>query len=527
MRNAAARSARCLAGLLVSAAITGPAAPAVAADATNFASFMLRHDETISEGAAFDTYVDENPGETQASPLLITGIVSGQYGDHELTVVAVSDSEFGTSVSLKTRITHAFDVRGEQPNHHIWEAFTSDATARAGIDDVLALGNLPVSLVVMKLYWDVHGYEEADAAFSASQGPIVVLDANVRLDVTIGGCGPPSVHESVEQKLVAAKGLLEEPLDGKTVRLEDRVAIKINCIVRPEPVTVNAVLQTDSHTHMLNDGIERNLSLTGRHLAYFEDSADLIGILFEDEDGNVLPNVQVQSSNGYTYPVLTSPPPELVPEKTLLSPTRVPSNDMGSFSDEVLPEKMIDHSGLDKEFTSGETDFDVYFDLEPEPFGDGYYANNWQSEVALTLPLMGTLDFDFGNAYRFDRLAFWNRTLEDIRISFALDPDGPWEPAGSFTLENQISSGFVYRAEVVELDRVYEGQYLRVDVDSVYPISPLDTFGYAMVGEIAASAGPVTVGLPEPGTGAVGAAAVLALLLLRKRQRVSVGTKPR
>jgi hypothetical protein len=203
------------------------------------------------------------------------------------------------------------------------------------------------------------------------------------------------------------------------------------------------------------------------------------------------------------------------PTPVIVSPTQVLRNDMGAYSDEVLPEKMIDHSGLDQSFTSGETEFDAYFDLTPEPFAQGYYANNWQSEVSFDLPLTGTLDFGFGSAYRFDRLAFWNRTLEAIRISFALDPDGPWEPAGDFTLENQSFSTLSYRAQVLPLDQVYEGRYLRVDVDSVYLASPQDSFAYASIGEVAASA----VLVPEPGAGAESVAALLALAARMRRAR--------
>ena len=397
------------------------AIPSTALGPTNTAEFTLRHDETIVYGEPFDTYSDEGYDASEA-PTMITGFVDGQYGTHELTAAAFSETKPDGNLSLKAWSRHVFDVSGENASHHIWEAFQSDVVASAGVSDEVSV-NAPVANVELRFFFRVTGYDESDADINPPDGPIADLYSEVRLVSGVIQCrakGP----QSVEAKLVGAKGRLKEDLEVKQVHLkEGRVELKVICAAYTSSLLAYGMV-IHSHTFMINDGDERNLGMVGSHGSYFEQSAELIGVVIEDLDGNILPDATIDSASGYTYPILDAVPPEPVPEWTVLSPTAVLGTDLGTYSAEVPLENTINHSGIEKPFTSGESDWDAYFDIEPEPFGNGYYANNWQSDVVLAPPVEGTIDFDFGDDYHIAEIVFWNRTLEDVRLLFALDSDG-------------------------------------------------------------------------------------------------------
>ena len=99
---------------------------------------------------------------------------------------------------------------------------------------------------------------------------------------------------------------------------------------------------------------------------------------------------------------------------------------------------MINQSGLDKPFTTDVTDFDEYFTTGAQPFGQGNFSNNWQSNFTFNLPLMGFVDFDLGAVVPIDRIAIWNRSLETGNILVSQTLGGPMVNAGSFSLPNRL-----------------------------------------------------------------------------------------
>jgi hypothetical protein len=168
----------------------------------------------------------------------------------------------------------------------------------------------------------------------------------------------------------------------------------------------------------------------------------------------------------------------------MLSPTAVLGTDLGTFDPFIVPlENMINQSSLDKPFTSGVTDFDAYFDTGDPPFGQGG-PGNWQSDFSFNLPLMGFVDFDLGAVHTIERMAIWNRSLENIEILVSETLGGPMESAGSFTLVNHLHFPFSYVPEILELDDAFQARYLRIDISSTYKFDPSDTFAYAIVGEV-------------------------------------------
>jgi hypothetical protein len=172
----------------------------------------------------------------------------------------------------------------------------------------------------------------------------------------------------------------------------------------------------------------------------------------------------------------------------MLSPTAVLGTDLGTFDPAVVPlENMINQSSLDKPFTSGVTDFDAYFDSGDPPFGQGG-PGNWQSDFSFNLPLMGFVDFDLGAVYAIERMAIWNRSLENIEILVSETQGGPFASAGSFTLVNHLNFPFSYVPEILDLDDAFQARYLRIDINSTYKFDPSDTFAYAIVGEVVVDA---------------------------------------
>jgi hypothetical protein len=82
--------------------------------------------------------------------------------------------------------------------------------------------------------------------------------------------------------------------------------------------------------------------------------------------------------------------------------------------------------------------------------------------------------------------------LEEIELLTAPSPVGPWQSAGTFTLENQ--NPLVYsliEPEVLVLAESIQSRYLRIQVNSTYPYLPRETFEYAILRELALSVSPL------------------------------------
>ena len=173
------------------------------------------------------------------------------------------------------------------------------------------------------------------------------------------------------------------------------------------------------------------------------------------------------------------------------SPTAVLGTDLGTF-DPITPlENMINQSGLDKPFTSGTTDFDAYFTTAPSPFAQANFDNNWQSDFTFNLPLMGFVDFDFGAVYSIDRLAIWNRSLENIKILTSPTSIDSVVEVAAVRLANKLNFPFSYASEFVALGGTHDVRFLRIEIDSAYKFDITDTFAYAIVGEVVASTAPI------------------------------------
>ena len=190
---------------------------------------------------------------------------------------------------------------------------------------------------------------------------------------------------------------------------------------------------------------------------------------------------------------------EPTPAQFVLSPIAVVATNITTYNETISATNLINQSGIETPFVSGVTVFNTYF---ADPFrmlansGDGG-TNNWQSEVAFDLGYQGYIDFDLGAVYQINKLAIWNRSLSNVTVKILMDLGGPEQVAGDFTLLNRQSYPFSYPAEeVLPFAVVHQGRYVRLVINSIYPIQGF-SFGYASAGEVVAS---VSVGGTPPPT---------------------------
>ncbi len=173
----------------------------------------------------------------------------------------------------------------------------------------------------------------------------------------------------------------------------------------------------------------------------------------------------------------------------MLSPIAVIGTDLGTFSTTADVGKMIDQSGVEVPFVSSVTLFDTYFAKPEKAFaqsGDGG-VHNWQSSLMFDLEPHGYVDFDLGASYTIAKLGIWNRSVKNLKITVRETLDGPQQAGGSFTLINRLNFPFSYAADVLTLSQPLRGRYVRLVVDTVYPIAQGVSFGYAIIGEVIAS----------------------------------------
>jgi hypothetical protein len=184
--------------------------------------------------------------------------------------------------------------------------------------------------------------------------------------------------------------------------------------------------------------------------------------------------------------------PAVASGQVMLSPVAVVGTDLGSCCAEAPLANLINQSGVEKPFISGTTDFDTYFAVPHQTFAMNGPANNWQSDVAFTLPLHGYVDFDLGASHRVSQLALWNVTAKDITVSFSEDLAGlaTAPVAGSFALVSHASFSFSYAVDLLPFSAPQQGRYLRLAINSAHLIAPGLDFTYAILGEVVASMAP-------------------------------------
>jgi hypothetical protein len=182
----------------------------------------------------------------------------------------------------------------------------------------------------------------------------------------------------------------------------------------------------------------------------------------------------------------------------MLSPLAVKETGLGTFpSDATALTNLINQSGLGVPFVSGSTDFDSYFAPPNSNFSRNADGTKWQSDLSFNLPFGGSVDFDLGDTYLVGKIAIWNISVKSLTVMISADPTGPWLDAGRFSLLDQQS--FVsLRATVLDLGAERPGRYVRLSIESEYPVLPTETFGYVTIGEVVVRAAPAETLSPIP-----------------------------
>jgi hypothetical protein len=445
------------------------------------------------------------------------GIVESIWQVHELmTIASTRKSASGSkAVSMVADFAHEFDMRGVLEVG--WRQSVSQLEASISFNDVVSLvardPALP-SLLSVTYFIELTANRTHSIDIPPGQRPLYRIEDRIRFNANAGGLEFAPVEFDMtfydihtRPPVTTEYSVLEDDVnipyqqlipDSQQIHMLQfdlpRVLEFGNIIGYAADFTASMVIES---THkFLNDGPEANYFLRGQIEFNFSNSADVLGMLVRDETGAIRTDIEVTSAEGIIYPLLTAPitnaPPPTGTGPVILSPVSVSESGLGTSSADVGLENIINHSGLGKPMISGSTLFDDYISDGDRPTADADYHGYWSSEVSLDGTFDGALDFDLGDHYVVDRIALWNGTLEEIELLTATSPAGPWQSAGTFTLQNQNPLLYsLIEPEVLVLAEPIQSRHLRIQVNSAHPYLPRDTFEYAILRELALSVLPL------------------------------------
>lgn len=166
-------------------------------------------------------------------------------------------------------------------------------------------------------------------------------------------------------------------------------------------------------------------------------------------------------------------------------------NNVGSFG------AIFDRSGLSTTFNSGTTDFDAYLALSPT-HGDS--TDGWQSVNDFDVAEDNFLDFDLGEIYEINQIAFWGAdSLKASVINFNLFTSNngvfgavPSQSNSFSPVSADVNSQVM--ASTADTDIGETARYIRLDITSISgSVAPIE------IGEIAFD----VTAVPEPSSMAI------------------------
>lgn len=498
--------ARALAALALGLVALLPASIAVA-QAETHASFSLDHTEEVGEGN-YVGYSDGNAGQDGADTIHVTGGLTATHGTHDITIDAAVVPTTDNVARLRTFAEHAYTLTGSDPQSDAWRVGTSSILARAELIDDLTISNTGAQPATIEIYFLVTGESEAVIDLDQPGEVIYDFDTIIRLETETSGSNSGG---GTEEHTVSWGGIRYTDLDDRQ-EVEELVSMSFD-LANPTDFHLEMRFELELDTSLTN-GLELPTLFTGgHHRATYDDlAAEVVGVVVRDANGDILPNAIIVAIQDKDYPVLDEVPQPPLPDKVILSPVAA-ATDLGEYDGSVPVSQLIDQSGLFVAFDSGTTGFDAYFAQTDADLANGFYYNNWQSEIAYALPLQGHLEFELDDTYAIDRLALWNVTLEDIRVLVRDSDLAPWSEVGQFTLPDR-QAYYSLPVDVLDLGGDHDARSVRIEIDSVH-LSSYGPWAYAIVGEVAVSATPA----PEPGSAAMLAAGGVGLVLLAGRRR--------
>ncbi len=151
----------------------------------------------------------------------------------------------------------------------------------------------------------------------------------------------------------------------------------------------------------------------------------------------------------------------------MISPQSVIYNSMGDYTSDYSSQKMIDHSGLFTDFTSGVTELAAY--LESQDTG---HSTAYGSSFISNFTTSGYIDFDLGDKYELTSFLLWNDIDYQGINNFQLFIDDDMSFSNPKLLGNFSASygddGTAVPLQLFSLDKA-KGRYIRLQIFDIHP----------------------------------------------------------
>ncbi len=194
-------------------------------------------------------------------------------------------------------------------------------------------------------------------------------------------------------------------------------------------------------------------------------------------------------------------------ESAMISPTDVIANTFGDTPPNWGVDKLIDHSGLISDFTSGVTELPIYLlgdtnHSSPSSQGNGFLSALNDSPVG-----PGYIDFDLGNSYTLTTLLLWNdKDIQGVNnFELLIDDEISFTDSlslGSFTASFGYADGSDIDVPMQQFSLLPgEGRYVRFNIfDTHSSTNHFLNFGEVAFDTTTTSTGPGPAPVPEPAT---------------------------
>lgn len=178
-------------------------------------------------------------------------------------------------------------------------------------------------------------------------------------------------------------------------------------------------------------------------------------------------------------------------QAVMISPQSVVYNSMGEYNADYSPQKMIDHSGLITDFTSGVTELSAYLENTYTGAVSDSYSNAVGS-FASNGTTNGYIDFDLGGEYELTTFLLWNDSdyqgINNFQLLVDDDPSfsNP-KLLGNFSAS--YSSGWNIPLQQFTFNKA-TGRYVRLEIFDIHQVTYAYLGQLAQVAEIAFDATP-------------------------------------
>ena len=212
----------------------------------------------------------------------------------------------------------------ESPNRR-WNASYSEFISQGSFADQVQVETLFKNprLQTAQFAWNLHSTFTQSLKIDPSESPLYRLQSDFQFQANaIGAIAPIDVHSVIYDPHVDAEppqfmwSVMTDDVDRINQVVPDlanrvvtmTVQLEVDSNGHYKPVDLNAGFTLTSRHDFLNDSSEFNYELDGVVSYDFSNSAELLGVLFRDEFGNVATDVLVSSATGINYRVLAAIP---------------------------------------------------------------------------------------------------------------------------------------------------------------------------------------------------------------------------